>query len=522
MRPQECMALIWELEQCWAVDGLRVGGVDLWPITRNRIASALRAQGRDPAPAVEAAPRGMRKLSNAIAAQRQAARVDREHNADPSQRANVLVLHHSAYRSLAGGAYYDRLLDYLREELARRGIASLGLEYSPSGAFRTPRAWPTRYIQSELHYANLRNRVFGGISGAKVKLPAHYQALGRAVQQTGIAAPVLAPQTLARQAGLLNRWAALFTHYLKSSGAQLVLTTYYYSMEGMALCLAARRLGIPCVDVQHGVQGRYHFAYGPWHCALPGGYNTLPTLFWCWDAESASQIDAWAMAQGAHALAGGNPWQALWEGADTPAAQRELARIDAVRMSQPARRHILLSLQWDAGLSAELRALIAASPAGWHWWVRPHPVQAGGHEAVRAALEQCAPARYELDLAADTPLPLLLMRLDAHVTRSSTVVREAAQAGLRSAVLDPAARDLYGAELDSGLAVAADSTADALAALEHILAEVPPARRPKPQPGMEPRTGPGLHAPSHRALVSAALDELCALALLDAGRSTLA
>jgi hypothetical protein len=516
MRPQEYMARIWELEQRFALDNWRVGGVDIWPVTRFQLASALRAKSeihlqRD---AIQAAPRGMRKLAQAMLAQRRAARSDREHNAPPTQRADVLVLHHSAYRSLAGGVYYDRLLDYLREELARRGIASLGLEYCPSGAFRTPRALPTCLIQDELHFTNLRNRVAVRLDTPWVKQckrdAAAYagvdadQIMG-ALEAAGL--PHLWPgigfSHQVHAAGLLWHWAALFTRYLKSSGARLALTTYYYSMEGMALCLAARRLGIPCADVQHGVQGRCHFAYGPWQCAPAGGYNTLPTVFWCWDVESASQINEWAGAQGARALVGGNPWQALWEDADTPVAQRELKRIDSALAAHPGRRHILLSLQWDAGLTPGLRELLAASPAGWHWWVRPHPVQAGGRAAVRAALEQCAPGRFELDLAADAPLPLLLMRLDAHVTRSSTVVREAAQAGLRSVVLDPAAGDLYGVELERGLAVAAAATADAICALTAIL--------------KQPRAG--TTGPSQRALVSGALAELCALAGLDAGRS---
>jgi hypothetical protein len=503
MRPREYMAWIWELEQRFTVDDLRVGGVDLWPIARIQFASAMRTKD-DPQPqdgAMQDAARGVRKLVQAMLAQRNASRSDAEHNAKRAQRADVLVLHHSAYRSQAGGAYYDRLLDYLREELARRGFTSLGLEYCPSGAFRTPRALPTRYIQSELHFANLRNRVSSRICGAKVEHSEHYQAFCQAVQKAGVATARLAPHQLARRAGLLGRWANLFTRYLKTSGARLVLMTYYYSMEGMALCLAARRLGIPCVDVQHGVQARYHYAYAPWLCAPTGGYNTLPTVFWCWDAESASQIGEWAGAQGARVLTGGNPWQALWEDADSPMTKRELERIDGVRMAQPARRHILLSLQWDAGLTAQLRDLLSASPADWQWWVRPHPVQAGGREAMRAMLEQCAPGRYELDFAADAPLPLLLAQFDAHVTRSSTVVREAAQAGLRSLVLDPAARDYYGAELDCGMAVAAESTQDALAALAGIIAQ--------------PRSV--ATRPVQRALASAALDELCQLAGLDAG-----
>ncbi len=505
MRPQEYMELIWELERECRLETWHAGDVLLWPAVRFQLANALRVTGEvsGSGSASHATPRGMRKLVQALLAQRLAVQTDRVQNAVVAQRADVLVLHHSAYRSPAGGAYYDRLLDYLREELARRGLTCLGLEYCPSGAFRTPRALPTRYIQSALHLANLRNRVRGAVRSAVVEQFAQYRDIVAAVQATGAGMPGLTPPLLARQAGLLHRWAGLFSRYLQASGAKLALTTYYYSMEGMALCLAARRLGLPCVDVQHGVQGRYHFAYGPWQCAPAGGYTTLPTVFWCWDAESALQINEWAGAQGARALVGGNPWQALWEGADTPAARQELARINSALAAHPGRRHILLSLQWDLGLTPGLRQLLAASPADWHWWVRPHPVQAGERAAVRAALEQCAPGRYELDLAADAPLPLLLTRLDAHVTRSSTVVREAALAGMHSLVLDAAARDHYGTELDSGLAVAAETTADALAALARIL--------------VQPRSM--LRGPSQRALVSAGLDTLARLAGLDAGKA---
>jgi hypothetical protein len=84
----------------------------------------------------------------------------------------------------------------------------------------------------------------------------------------------------------------------------------YYSLIGMALCVACNRLGIEIVDLQHGVSGRNMRAYGRWENVPSGGYNTMPNTFYCWTDEDATAINEWMLGEGfqKRALHVGNIW----------------------------------------------------------------------------------------------------------------------------------------------------------------------------------------------------------------------
>lgn len=84
----------------------------------------------------------------------------------------------------------------------------------------------------------------------------------------------------------------------------------YYSLEGMALCLACRKQGIPSIDIQHGIQGSGHRAYSRWTKVPQNGYELLPTLFWCWSDYEAETISDWGEIAGNQhkAIVAGNPW----------------------------------------------------------------------------------------------------------------------------------------------------------------------------------------------------------------------
>ena len=66
----------------------------------------------------------------------------------------------------------------------------------------------------------------------------------------------------------------------------------YYGPQGTALCNVCHEENIKSVDIQHGVQGCYHYAYAKW--VNIKNENHFPKEFWVWTHKDKEQIDSWS------------------------------------------------------------------------------------------------------------------------------------------------------------------------------------------------------------------------------------
>src|SRR5690606_17307926 len=140
--------------------------------------------------------------------------------------------------------------------------------------------------------------------------------------------------------------------------------------------LAARRVGIPSVDIQHGNQR--DIFYHKWMNVPTKGYNIVPNYFWCWEKEDAEAINRWANLTSIHeAIIGGNPWIELWKNDNHPSIKKynklikEFIDRDAV--------NILVTLQplyglpnWNENIPYWVIRAIKKSPDNWKWYIRYH------------------------------------------------------------------------------------------------------------------------------------------------------
>ena len=68
-----------------------------------------------------------------------------------------------------------------------------------------------------------------------------------------------------------------------------VYLTAYYSMENFAISFACSKLGIKCIDIQHGGIENYHLMYSNWNYKNINKNNLLPNHFIIWDKRQLSQ-----------------------------------------------------------------------------------------------------------------------------------------------------------------------------------------------------------------------------------------
>jgi hypothetical protein len=115
-------------------------------------------------------------------------------------------------------------------------------------------------------------------------------------------------EEIKKQAGFILALSYILEGALHKKGINAFYLICFYQPVCFAFALACRRLKIPCVEFQHGQQGDSHYMYTRWQNYPKGGYELIPSDFWCWGDVSAARIKEWAEDEGGHRVwVGGNP-----------------------------------------------------------------------------------------------------------------------------------------------------------------------------------------------------------------------
>ena len=286
-------------------------------------------------------------------------------------------------------------------------------------------------------------------------------------------------------------WVALKGHFLKLFIGQDASVEYRYRNRVLVwkeildkvkprliisvhpepeLCLAAKMQVIPVYDIQHGVIAVENWPYAKQLSKRL--FSDSPTGILCWDDNSVRALSLWSSQNKVQAIMTGNPWYERFMNHDS----KDLVVkrfIHGYEVANCQKTTVLLSLQWglkdlyyknedfDGFICDELKKVILEFK-DFNWLIRLHPVQLRGEN-----FESCC--RYlnnltsnnsniEWKKASSVPLPLLLSKVDLHITDCSSIVTEASWFGIPSALLNPLLSkgerygNLFMAERQSGLA----------------------------------------------------------------------
>lgn len=340
-------------------------------------------------------------------------KVDRE--AYP--RAPVLTVAHDNDRSLLHqGKYYSPLIDTMEDDLAKSGIKCVSV-------------------------ARIISTIKGDLSYGDVHSPEGRFA--RALIQKrlrGLVSRNSYPYSSAEE----KAWGSV----LDKTGARKV----FGILPSRELCVACHKRGIWVADVQHGVIADTHPWYG--HAFRSGDpVEYVPSAFLCWDVGSEAVVSKWAYAKGVSTHVIGNRWLARFVADDQDDGLVSELSADYKRATAPSdqRNTILVSLSWgednipNGFIVDGLEAAIKKTADRFRWLIRLHPNQVKGfatHEGPRFVeyfndtLASCA----EWEWTTRAPLPVVLKGVDLHLSWQSSVAIEAAQIGVKSALLNPRLR----------------------------------------------------------------------------------
>jgi hypothetical protein len=469
--PQAIFTTFDEAERSFDVDQWEIGGLRVWPLVRNYHAywlCAREAFARQNEIAGSSAGLigKLKRLSKSVLEQTIKSASDARMN-DRLRKTDVLIAAHSSTRYFkVDGRWYNPYSDSICKHLEAERLDSLVLEFTGDGKFLFPRFAKSLLVQRHSYALSIAARV-----GARLNMPALHESLPgwdgfvRLFEDRlgqGMAPDLGSIRFRARQVLAHEQWVARILRRVRPSVAIL---TGYYSSDMMGFTRACRRAGVLTVEVQHGVQGKLHFAYRPWQRLPAAGYDTMPQVFWTWSAAEKENLDEWIrQAPADHAaIVGGNPCLHIYDSAGQPYAL--VATEASAEGRAPGELNIVFTAQAFNELPPVLMAAIRRTPH-WKWWIRTHPQYM---EAARSIRAQCAASRLpniEIDGASELPLVALFDQCDVHVTEFSSSVLESHARGLRSVVINPIAKNLFQDKIDSGVAEFAD-TEDALVAALH-------------------------------------------------------
>jgi hypothetical protein len=256
--------------------------------------------------------------------------------------------------------------------------------------------------------------------------------------------------------------AAVMEEWLRRSNCRALFVDCWYNLESQAAILAARRLGIPSIDVQHGVHG---YPYLHWSDIPGGGYEIMPTGYWVWGRHFARTLltSSPGLAPPERVFVAGNLWLDKW---CEPQEEDIRGEIEAAReICRPHARSVLITLQRGVELDALFMQMIAEGPEDWLWLVRPHRQRREALAQLEQRYRSSGQRRINVIDAAERPLCALLSAVDAHVTGYSTCAMEALAFGKPSALVHPNGLMLYPGPVERGAMAHTPTPGEALAFL---------------------------------------------------------
>lgn len=221
----------------------------------------------------------------------------------------------------------------------------------------------------------------------------------------------------------------------------------YYNIEGMAINLAAGKIGCSKYNVQHGVQSDYHVAFGRWQSVPLNGFEVLPETFLCWDDISVNTIEKWAHKTNFNkANKIGYPNTVNWLG--------DIGKLKETIQGLPYERstNVLVTLQPSLGLLPDtvLKCIEDSRTKNILWWLRLHPRQQCKENRQKLHNRLAGYNNVIIDKASSIPLLSLLQIMDVHMTGFSSSIYEAYYMGIRTVLFDKNSLDYYMDYIDSG------------------------------------------------------------------------
>jgi hypothetical protein len=468
---QFLVELLLEIERRVDVNAIQIDGVHLWPIIRLNLGrkfkeadpltdaglgqQAEEAHNSAPAQIKDGFPRSVaerRYLRQSRRAQfvrsPEAARKYLDDQWDRLRRIGtvdfVILSTGHKYHQVINGQRYAPILDPVLEDLNKRGRA-LMVAFEPL-AFACVNE-PVK-VDIEPHMI-LTSAQTPSNTPSIMKQLAAVNDVVRAI------APefVVSPQQIIKHFDRTRKRLPFFHKLLETLQPRALFMSNFTSW--LPAIWAARRLGIPTVDIQHGGQHSAHHRTTHYGHVPRNGYHYLPDYFWVWGELNRRYIDKWLPGGAVRhiPIVGGHRNVAKWY---RDRDEGRLAHVDQDFLQRFSGQNglILVTLCYavDRVLPEVIVDAVQASP-DLTWLIRLHPNHRNKEtrDQMVAFLNDRGCGNFYVDEPTEVQLYTVLSICHHHVTPFSTSGREATAFAVPTTICDSIGAQIFKEDIDAGL-----------------------------------------------------------------------
>ncbi|MEZ2718664.1 tetratricopeptide repeat protein [Niallia circulans] len=443
-----------KIERDYPVSQWRMNNVDVWPLLRIQLGFNIKVNETPISNNVIIEDNSIGKLPLLTDI------LNKEEDVD------VFVLFDSLSRIKLGDIWYHRLSGPFNEEVRKMGLNVVNLEFSHHNIERFPVFDESYSITNQLRYMDEYNCL-----NPQYKLEKYNKVKKEFFLEFGENLKFPTIYSINKLTFNIQKLSYIFEVLFLKKKTKVVFVVNYYQYISHAIILAARRIGIPSVDIQHGNQ--LNLFYHKWLNVPKEGYNILPDYFWCWEKKNTFAINEWADDTIIHkAINGGNPWIELWQNNNHPFVKEHEKLM--TKFIDENKVNILITLQplyglidWKKNIPDWVIKAIDKSPDNWKWYIRYHPQMLGKYLNEKKECEEVLSVfidngKVETEQSTELPLMALLRAMTVHITAFSTCVIEAKYLQVPSITLHPHAEEYFDNEYTTGWANKATDTEDLL------------------------------------------------------------
>jgi len=362
--------------------------------------------------------------------------------------------------------WYDSFIDPLIDKYQRKGKTYLILERSTSFTFKYPRYRKSKIIQLKFVSIFINSLLKNKLSTINDDFIIEYTKLYNLLIQNQL--PNISLSDLKKDARYMYCLSRYFQNILTKVTPEKVYLVPWYGYTCMALCHACNEKKINSIDIQHGVQGKYHRAYGYWNNIPHDGFNTQPKIFLTWTKEDSDNLKKWTYKTNLKVYTIGNLMEENFL-LDTEFSKYFDLEFNRAYYKFLNKKFIIVSLQIGHDLPEIVNELIHKNDNQFFWLIRHHPSTTKKERlAINNKLKNSKLINYEIDSATKLPIYCLLRNSICHITKFSSTVIEAANFQVKSIIIDDYGKELYDYYIKSGEAIYSTSSVQIYDILKHI------------------------------------------------------
>ena len=424
MESKEIIKILNEIEEKFPVDKWSVDDLDIWPYIRFRIGSKL-SESKSPSQKNILYERYIKNLYK-YSKNNLKSWLKNKKNID------FLFVENGVHIADIKGKYYFTRTDPLRDNIEKSGYKCKTI----IGGYKveTPLYNSGEFFQFSLDVMFVLDKVktyFKKPPLLNYKLESYSEFIN-ILKQNNIYLEELELKNLLGQVSRIKRIEKYITKRLKKLKPKAVFILCYYSTYGFALVSSCKKLSIPVIDIQHGVQGDLHYAYGSYKKVPKNGFNLHPDIFYVWSDEEKSSLLKWVKGN-TKVFEGGNNFLEMWKDDGNEIVQYYTNMLKEKYLLSKYSKVILYTVDPQNNRDKEIIKAIQNSPSDWFWFVRVHPKRVDMLEYTRKRIgdTKCG---FAIDNIHLLPLYSFFKVCDVHITERSSTIIEAASFGIKSIV----------------------------------------------------------------------------------------